>query len=69
MRALRSTLTTQERDMKTTVALFIALALAATTPAFGRSHHHQQSGSAGYGNADTSYAAPRDRNDVPWAPF
>jgi hypothetical protein len=55
--------------MKTTTALFIALALAATTPAFGRTHHHQQSGAAAYGNANTSYAAPRDRNDVPWAPF
>jgi hypothetical protein len=55
--------------MKTTTALFVALALAATTPAFGRTHHHQQSGAAAYGNADTSYAAPRDRNDVPWAPF
>jgi hypothetical protein len=55
--------------MKTTTALFIALALAATTPAFGRSHHHQQSGATAYGTADTSYAAPRDRNDIPWAPF
>jgi hypothetical protein len=69
MGGLRSTPTTQERDMKTTTALFIALALAATTPAFGRGHHHQQSGATAYGSADTSYAAPRDRNDIPWAPF
>jgi hypothetical protein len=56
--------------MKTTVALFIALALAATTPAFGRSHHHHhQSASAGNSNVDSSYTAPRDRNDIPWAPF
>jgi hypothetical protein len=66
---LGPTLTTQERDMKTTAALFIALAFAATTPAFGRSHHQQHSGATAYSTADTSYAAPRERNDIPWAPF
>jgi hypothetical protein len=47
----------------------IALASAAMTPASGRSHHHQQSGPAAYANANGSYAALRDRNDVPWVPF
>ena len=55
--------------MKKTVILSIVLALAAATPALARADHHRHGNSAAVSQTDQGYQAPRDRNEVPWAPF
>ena len=55
--------------MKKTVILSIVLALAAATPALARVNHHRHADAAAASRTDPGYQAPRDRNEVPWAPF
>jgi len=54
--------------MRKTVILSIALALEADAPALVRSDHHRHS-KAAVSRTDSGYQSPRDRNDIPWAPF
>jgi hypothetical protein len=55
--------------MRKTVILAIVRALASATPALACPGHHRHSNAAAAGRTDGTYQPPRDRADVPWAPF
>ena len=52
-----------------TVILTLVLTLAAAAPAAARTDHPRHSKTPAIGRAAPVYQPPRDRNDVPWAPF
>jgi hypothetical protein len=55
--------------MYKTVVLTIVLALAAAVPATARSDHSRHSKPTAASRIDPAYQAPRNHNDIPFAPF